>query len=261
MSHLPHIAQRHPWHQAVYALIALVSQEKALKQASVPQQKPAKNESGLAPADVVFWITFRTVFSLVGYMVFMPHFLRPFFFFLPFLFVGRWLLHMVPAANHVVCGFTETVDTLAALINREYANRVDELANAQDAPIDSQQESDSFTDVGHEEEHAVEASPSSPVALAIEEQWQQLNRHLETNRARQHITLPVALLNQHEPLFVVNRDRLLQHGYDCVVGHCYNQDCLVLVTSERKKAQGGKHGHCTGRDCKCADDDWSCVLF
>lgn len=262
MSHLPHIAQRHPWHQAVYALMALVSFEKARQ----PQKKPSKNANGVAPPDVAFWITFRTVFLLAAYGFFMPNFLRPFLFFVPFLLIGRWLSHMVPACGQIACGLSETLDTLAALINREYARHIDELGQVPDIPVSAEQSASSGERDGDDDEDERtmaenEANSSNPVEIAIEAQWQQLKKHMDANPARQHITLPADLLNQFEPLFVVNRERLLKHGYDCAQGHCFNQDCLLLVTSERKKQlRNGQHSHCNEPKCQC-DGSWDCTLF
>lgn len=266
MSRLPHIAQRHPWHQAVYALAALT----ALKRQPAAPRKPEKQQPQMPRPDVAFWATFRMLFMLFLYLGFTPYFLRTFTFFVPFVLVGRWLLQIWPATESMVCGFAETLDTLAALINQEYARHVDELERVQDSPGDaSHAASSSGASNEDEEENTVEEpagqqqQPNSAVANAIQTQWQQLEKHLAGNSGRQHIQLPPELLNQHEPLFEANSERLRQHGYGCVEQHCYGRDCLVLLTSERatRQQQQKKPQSCNAQGCQCRDDESYCALF
>jgi hypothetical protein len=260
MSQLPHTAQRHPWHQACYALGELVEEQRRTK----PRQQKQLHGEATQESFITFtmWRLVLLALYSVTYTVFAGFFLRPFMAGAMVCLVAQWLYRAIPTA--VTTAFTETMDVVAALINQEHTLR-QLAAPLVEAPLKEKQhqhECDSACGDGGEE-----AAPSpvekpakpDPVAYAIEAQWHQLSGQLERNQGRQHIALPATLLSDHEPLFVANGDRLAEHGYACVVGHCYGNDCLVLQTSERKN-------QCP-KGCQCAQGapltlvDSFCTLF
>jgi hypothetical protein len=258
MSQIPHTAQRHPWHQACYALGELVEEQR--------RSKPRQQKHGEATQEAFITYTAWTLIKLVFYgmmnTLFASFFPRTLMTMVMFYILAKWTYHVIP--TEVTSAFTDAMDVVAALINDENEQRI-HLAAPVDASLKEKQhqhECDSACGGGGEE-----AAPSpvekpakpDPVAYAIEAQWHQLSGQLERNQGRQHIALPATLLSDHEPLFVANGDRLAEHGYACVVGHCYGNDCLVLQTSERKN-------QCP-KGCQCAQGapltlvDSFCTLF
>ncbi len=218
-------APRHPWHQALYALYALAQEKR--------DERPSKAKSSGSNPLAVVWLAVR-VSALYAISYALPFLLRLPFMVLMLHYFWQGVRMAAPELVDMACGFAESLDVLAELLNREYARRGEQLESR--AP---QRESGEHTE-----------SPQcgdSALQKAIDAQWARLAAEMEQHAGAQHWELPRGLLTEHEPLLDENEMRLANAGYIAMAGHCRaTTHCLTL---RRFKA----HTEC---DCEA-----TCVLF